>query len=115
MNNSNCPYWLYNEWCVPHDYIYALAYVILILPFFFVWIKMFKFNKSNIKSVLDYCKVALITEVSLFMYNLLFLTIGAILMQNNSRSLGDFLFVLSIGLLYFLMFLFFLTLIFVCF
>jgi hypothetical protein len=114
MNNSKCPSWLYNDWCVPHYYVFVLSYLILILPFLILWKKLYKRNKSKISSVLDYCKLILLTEISMFIYNLSLFLIGTSASQNKIGRWGEFLATLSFGSYYFIIFFFFLTLIFVC-
>lgn len=96
MNRINCPSWFFNQWCVPHDYVYALAYLALILPYLIVWIKIYKKYGNQITSVVDYCKLILMTEVSIFIYNLVFSFIG-IAASGKASYWGNFLLAVSYG------------------
>jgi hypothetical protein len=108
MDKLKTQFWIFNKWGVPHHYIFALAYVVLALPYLYVWLKMYKVYKNEINSFLDFCKLLLVTEISLFIYNLLLVGIGVILMQNH---VNDSVFLISYVSYALIVFSFFLTVI----
>jgi hypothetical protein len=110
MDTSNCPSWLCNEWGVPHNYIFFLGFLLLNMPYFILWRFFYNKNKNKYDSTLDYCELALLTEVTLWAYSIIMFGLSKKLFSHSFSS-----FILSITYIanIYLIFSFFLTLIFI--
>jgi hypothetical protein len=110
MDTSNCPSWLCNEWGVPHNYIFFLGFLLLNIPYFTLWRLFFNRIKKNYDSTLDYCKLALLTEVTLWAYSIIMFGLSNKLL---SHSFSNFILSVTYITNIYLVFAFFLTLIFI--
>ena len=68
MYKSNCPTWLCNQWGVPHDYIYWLTFLVLLVPYLLFWRKLFKTRAESQRSVLEWCGLTLFTLITFCIY-----------------------------------------------
>jgi hypothetical protein len=73
------PTWLYNKWGVLQDYILVLLYCLFLLPYLWGWLKVYRSIKADLISVTRYLLLALITALSLLVYNFLLLGINALI------------------------------------
>ena len=108
MNNSNCNSLIFNEWCVPDEYIFALSYIVCSLPYLILWINVYKKHKDEIISVFEFFVLLLVTQITLFLYGVIVCFIGSIL----KNGFGDFLMGLFFGSYLVIEFSFFVTLFF---
>jgi hypothetical protein len=79
MYKSDCPTWLCNEWGVPYDIYYFLGFVLLLLPYVFIWQKMFVKNKALLSSASRYLGVILLTLISALIYLFVLIFLGKLI------------------------------------
>jgi hypothetical protein len=65
---SDCPSWLCNEWGVPHDIYYFLAFLLLIAPYALIWRRLFKGSQTLISTPLGCGGLILLTQITLLIY-----------------------------------------------
>ena len=72
-------------------------YLLLIFPYLLLWIIAYKKNKNKIKSTLDYCKLALITEISFYFYSLIQFGIVRMIIENDDKNILNTTIAVSYG------------------
>lgn len=88
MHQSDCPTWLCNEWGVPHDYIYCLTFLVLLVPYVLFWRKLFKTNSESDRSALAWCGLVLFTLITMCIYFGLLAAVASIVPGIGTFVLG---------------------------
>ena len=76
MYKSDCPTWICNEWGVPYDGYYFLAFLVLLIPYGVLWLKLVKKSRHWLNSALSYSVLVLLTEITLILYYVMLAMIG---------------------------------------